>query len=346
MTRVPTHPLRAVPLVLAVAACLLTGCGSRHEQEPPQILPTASVRVQKVEDKVWTSVEEVAGTVRAKRRATLEARVSGTIDQLPVALGQRVKSGDLLAHLDAAEISARVSQATAALDQAENDWKRISGLFAQQAVSQSEYDAAQARLQTARAAAAEAQAMLSYVEIRAPFDGVVTRKWVDAGDVAAPGKPLLALEDPNVLQLEADIPEGIAFHVQSGAQLACHIDGLKGDIAGTVTEITSAADPASRTVRVVLDLPKTEGLASGQFGRLAVPVGESRAPHVAASALVQRGQLEMVFAVTNQHAQLRLVKTGRHDAGDVEVLSGLDAGEAVVIDGAAQLTDGQPVEVK
>jgi hypothetical protein len=93
-------------------------------------------------------------------------------------------------------------------------------------------------------------------------------------------------------------------------------------------------------------LPAAAGLRSGQFGRVAVPVGEVSAIRVPASAVVQRGQMELVFVAVNGHAQLRLVKTGKRIGNEVEVVSGLDAGESVVVDGAAHLVDGQPLTVK
>jgi RND family efflux transporter MFP subunit len=166
------------------------------------------------------------------------------------------------------------------------------------------------------------------------------------GDLAAPGKPLLALEDPSALQLEADVPEAIASHVQREARLTARVDGVSGELTGTVSEISPAADPVSRTVRIKIDLPEKAGLSSGQFGRLLVPVGESNSLRVPVSAVVERGQLEIVFVVENQRAQLHLVKTGKRVGDEMEILSGLHAGDAVVVEGAAQLTDGQRVEAK
>lgn len=187
---------------------------------------------------------------------------------------------------------------------------------------------------------------MGYVEVLAPFDGVVTRKWADVGDLATPGKPLVGLEDPSLLQLEADVPEAIASRIQPDARLAIQIDPSKGDLIGTVKEIAPTADPASRTIRVKLDLPQAADVRSGQFARLVVPVGESSSVRVPATAVVFRGQLEIVFVVTNQRAQLHLVKTGRKIGQEVEILAGLEPGESIVVGGAALLTDGQPVEAK
>jgi len=328
-------------------AFLLLGCGG--EQGKPadeRNLPTAQVRAQTVENKARIMTEEVVGTVRSKLRATVEARLSGRIEQMPVVLGEKVRRGQLIARLDVAEIAARLEQAEASLEQAGRDWKRISDLFGQDGVTRAEYDAAQSRHRIAKGALAEAKAMMGYVEIAAPFDGVVTKKWADVGDLAAPGKPLVDVEDPSVLQMDADVPEAIASHLKQESRLSIRVDAANHELEGIVSEIAPAADPVSRTFRVKLDLPRTDGLMPGQFARLAVPIGESKSVRVPAAAVVQRGQLEIVFSVANERAQLRLVKTGKRVGDEVEVLSGLSAGQTVVISGAEQLTDSQRVETK
>jgi RND family efflux transporter MFP subunit len=333
--------------VLASALCF-TGCGAKPESSKAHSsnLPAASVRLQTVQSKPQAITEEVMGTVRAKLQATLEAKLSGRIDKLPVVLGQRVKAGELVARLEAAEINARLDQARASLEQAERDWKRLSTLFEQQAVTRADYEAAQARHRVAEGAAAEAKAMMSYVEVVAPFDGVVTKKWADLGDLAAPGKPLISVEDPSALQLEADVPQAIASQVHRDARLAARVDGVSGELTGTVTEIAPTADSVSRTFRVKVDLSAVPGLSSGQFARLLVPVGEGHSLRVPGTAVVQRGQLEIVFVVANQHAQLHLVKTGKRVGDEMEILSGLHAGDVVVVEGAAPLMDGQSVEAR
>lgn len=328
-------------------AAILTGCGPEPGPfKGGAALPTAKVRVQAIDCKSYLATEEVVGTVRAKTRTTLEAKVSGRIELLPVVLGQAVKAGELVVRLEAPEIGARRDQAEASLEQAGRDWQRLATLFRQQAVTRAEYEAAETRRRVAEGAAAEAKAMLGYVELVAPFDGVVTKKWVEAGDLAAPGKPLLTLEAPSELQLEAEVPEALAAHVQRESHLACRTDELSGELSGVVSEIAPNADPGSRTFRVKLDLPPTSGWRPGQFARLAVPVGESRSFRVPSAAVVSRGQLELVFVVVSQRAQWRLVKTGRHFGNTLELLSGVDAEDSVVVEGADRLSDGQPVEAR
>jgi RND family efflux transporter MFP subunit len=343
-----TCPGLVAALVLAAGGLCLTGCG-RKPQEPAGAgheLPAVAVRVQAVQAGQQAAFEEVVGTIRAKLRATLEAKVTGRVETLPVVLGQRVKSGQLIARLDAAEIKARLAQAQAGLQQAEREWKRASALLEQQALTRSEFDAADARYGVAKAAVAEAEAMTKYLEVSAPFDGVVTKKWADEGDLAVPGKPLVDIEDPTALQVEADIPEAIAARVQRDARLEVRVAALTNALTGTVSELAPAADPIARTLRVKLDLPATPALMSGQFARLQVPLGETRSLRVPAAAVVQRGQMEIAFVAVNQRAALHLVKTGRRLGDLVEILAGLEPDDAVVVEGAAQLVDGQPLTTK
>jgi RND family efflux transporter MFP subunit len=326
----------------------LTGCGSKQEkkQKTSASLPTVQVRVISVQNKPRAITEEVVGTVRARLRATLEARLSGRIEKIPVVLGEKVLKGQLIARLDAAEIAARLEQAEASLEQAEREWKRASALFEQQSVTRAEYDSAQSHQRVAKGAVTEARAMMGYVEIAAPFDGVVTKKWADRGDLAAPGKPLIDIEDPSALQMEADIPEAIATHIKQDSHLFVHVDAINGDLDGVVSEIAPSADPMSRTFRVKLEMPQTPGLMPGQFARLVVPIGERNSMRIPITAVVQRGQLEIVFSVVDQHARLHLVKTGKRVGDEIEILSGLATGQTVVVSGADTLADGQPLETK
>jgi RND family efflux transporter MFP subunit len=344
MNRFNQKAVALLPACIAVFA--LAACGSKHESDQQQSLelPAVPVLTRTVRREPRVITEEVVGTVRAKRQATLEPKLSGRIASLPVALGQRVKAGELIARLDTAEIGARLEQAKASLEQAERDWNRTSALFDQQAATRAEYDAAQSRYRVATAMAGEAQAMMNYADIVAPFDGLVTRKWAETGDFATPGKPLVSIEDPSVLQMEAGVPQAIASHVAQDDQINVLVDGIKEPLAGIVREIAPATDPLTRTFQVKVYLPQQAGLNSGKFARLLVPIGESDGLRVPVSAVVQRGQLEIVFVVSDRQAHLHLVKTGKRIGDEWEILSGLDADATVVVEGAAQLTDGQPVE--
>lgn len=330
------------------ALLLLAGCGKHGEDTaasgppgPPVEVQVAAVAVQPLWDE-----EEVVGNVEAAQRAVLSAKVTGVIDAVKVAPGARVTRGEVLATIDAREIKARLDSALAAQDQAQKDFARIEKLLKSGSSTRQEFDAATTRLRTADAALVEARTMLQYTEITAPFDGVVTRKLVEVGDLATPGKPLLEMENSSLLRFECEIPEALVDRVSMGAELPVTIDAAGATLSGKVSEIAPSASAGSRTFLVKLDLPAAEKLRAGQFGRVRVPVRERPALLVAGAAVVRRGQIESVFVVEEGTARLRLVKTGRKMDGQVEVISGLSGGESVVVRDAHLLRDGAAVEAK
>ena len=341
-------PTAFVAILLLGLTAFAVGCGRHHEPTAAtaKSLPLAAVRVQKIETVKQPAVEEVVGTVQPKLQAVIEAKFSGHITRLPVTLGQSVKQGDVLVEIATQEIQARLDQANAAFRQAELDFNRVSNLHKQNAATQAELDTAQGRYNVAKATVAEAEALSGYAKIVAPFDGVVARKLANEGELAMPGKSLLELEGRAGLHLVADVPGLLASHVLPDAKLAVRVDTQPDPITGAVAEISPTADPASRTVRVKVDLPETAGLRSGQFGRLAVPVSAATFLFVPPPALVRRGQLEILFVAADGKAQMRLVRTGKQTAQGVEILAGLAPGEAVVVEGAGNLRDGQPLQTQ
>ncbi len=339
----PRPMKRLVPMVFLIA---LAACG-RHDKRPSAAaLPAVPVVVMTATLEPHTAEEEVVGTVRSKKLAVVEAKVSGRVLEYHATPGALVKAGDLLARLEVQEIQAKVDQAMATLDQTQRDFERQKVLIATSATSRQEYDAAQARLKVAEAGLSEAETMMGYARVTAPFDGVITRKLADVGDLAMPGKPLLEIESPTALRFEADLPEALLEHVIMGAMMKVSVASVEKPIEATVSEIAPVADPSSRTFMVKLDLPGVAGLRSGQFGRVSVPVKETELLWVPESAVIRRGQMELVFVAGGGHALLRLVKTGRRISDRTVVLSGLEVGEQVVTGDVTKLADGQPVTVK
>lgn len=337
---------RALFAVLPATLLAMSGCKPAHEAAQQVSLPTAVVKTAVAEAKPFRATEEVVGTVRSKTRAVIEARVGGRIEVLPVSAGQLVKRGDLIAQLEVREIQARLDQAKATLEQASRDLARYTELIKQNVLTKAEYDTAEARQRIAQAAVTEAEAMLGYAKVTAPFDGVITRKLSEVGDIGAPGRGIVELEDPKALRVEANVPEGLVRLIKLSDRMEVISVELSHPVEATVSELAPAADPASRTSLVKLDLPANSGLRLGQFVRVAVPVGEKTSLRLPESAVVLRGQMEMVFVATNNVAQMRLVKTGRKSGNSIEIVSGLSAGERVVVDGAQMLLDGQPLQVQ
>ena len=324
-----------VPAMIFVAGC------RKHAEQTHRSNATA-VRVQTIQAKPHVAVEEVVGTVRPKQHSIIEAKIAGRIEKVFVLPGEQVKQGDVLVQLDAREAKARLDQAMAQRQQAENDFKRAEQLRSKQIITEADFDTAQSKTQVAIAATVEAETYVAYATITAPFDGVITRKLAEVGDLATPGKSLLELEDPRVLQFEAAIPEAVIDSVRLMARYSVRV--LSAEVQGTVSEIAPSAEANTRTFTVKLDLPVAAGLRAGQFGHVQIPVSETNVLRAPATAVLQRGQMELVFVVAKKQAQLRLVKTGRRFGDEIELLSGVEAGEQVVADKPGALVDGQAVE--
>lgn len=334
--------------ILLPALLALASCGGRQENGAHEAaaLPSATVQVQVARLQPHTAAEEVVGTVRSKLRAMVEAKISGRLLEYAAIPGAKVKKGDVLARLENQEIQAKVDQAKAMLEQAQSDFSRQKQLIESNATTRQDFDAAAARVKVTTAGLAEAETMAGYARVTAPFDGVITRKLADVGDLAMPGKPLLEIEAPTALRFEADLPEAMLDRVSMGAKMQVRIATLPQPLEAVVSEIAPVADPVSRTFLVKLDLPSADGLRTGQFGRVAVPVTQTKLLLVPAASVLRRGQMELLFVVKNGHALLRLVKTGKVLSDGIEILSGLEEGEQVVVNGAAKLNDGQPVTIQ
>ncbi len=336
-----------MPLVglLPVMAVLLSGCGNSHppakaseKESPPE-----SVRVETIELRKLALTQDVVGTVATRYSADIAAKISGRIRELPVHLGQSVNPGDLLVAIETEAIQARLEQSEVGLRQAEIDYHRVDTLRQTGAATQSDFEMATTHFHSAQATVAEAKALLDDARITAPIRGVVARKEAEPGDLAMPGRLLLRIEDPSHLRFEADIPSSLFDRIESGVTLPVRVDGLADPLEGKVVELAPGADPATRSLRVKLELPPVQGVRPGQFGRLTLNLAEADFLIVPETALATRGQLQVLFAVVEGKAQMRIVRTGRAMAGGIEILAGLSPGEAVVVEDVPGLVDGQPL---
>lgn len=324
--------------------------------EPQNNLKTRTgieVTTAKVTSRLVPAYEEVVGTTRAQTRALISAKVSGRIERILASSGHRVKMGDLLVEIEAADIKAKLEQAIAVANQADSDLKRVSRLFSQKATTQQDYDTASTRAIVAQSAVAEARTLLGYSRITAPFDGVVGNKLVDVGSLALPGSPLLELISTTNYRFDAEIPVSLLSKISLAQEIPVQVGSIDGIMIAVVSEILPTADPNSRTVLVKLDLPSAQGLVPGLFGRLFVLTGSRQAREVPAQAVVKRGQLEIVFVVSTSTAQLRLVKTRKLptflEAGEssptLEVVSGLEEGEDIATSRVNELRDGSNINI-
>lgn len=327
----------------AAALCIaLAGCSRSPATNDATLAASIDVRTGVAESRMMMRFVEVPGTVRPVDRAVLAPRVMGVIEALPVGLGSVVHRGDVLVRIAARDIAARVEQAEARVAQIAGDLKRETLLLTSGASTSETVRALETQQRSAQAALDEARSLLSYTTIVAPFDGTITRRPGNEGDLASPGVPLLEIEGIGRLRVEAEVPESLAvltpgskLRIKSGAQDVCE---------GTLAEISPSADTSSRTALAKIDLPtNAAGIRSGQFVRAAIPAAEERVIVAPAAAVTSFGQLERVFVVADGSVQLRLVRTGAVRGDLVEILAGLSGGEAVVLNPPPALRDGTRV---
>ncbi len=199
-------------------------------------------------------------------------------------------------------------------------------------------------MDSARGTSDAAAATASFAVVKAPFDGTVTEKLIETGNMASPGTPLVRVEDTNAFRLEVRVDESRIASLRAGQQVAVRLDGAGEEdqpIAGTIDEISRAADVDTRAFLVKIGLPVGAGIHSGVFGRARFVTGPHRALSLPDRALVRRGQITSVFVADNGVARLRLVRVS-----GAEVLAGLAEGELVIVAPPADLTDGRRITAR
>jgi multidrug efflux pump subunit AcrA (membrane-fusion protein) len=285
--------------------------------------------------------EAEAGQVEAERAiAAAEAARAAAEAQRELAASTLKRYQQLLerksvAPLEYDQVAARLKAAAADVERAAAE---IAALQARRAQVQS-------RIEGARAEIARVRVNQSYAEITAPFAGLVTVKHADVGALAAPGTPLLTLEDNRHYRLEVSVPESQGTAIRVGQPLPVSVDAADLSTKAAVSEIVPGADPSTRTIQVRLDLPASPKLRSGLFGRARIPAGRRAAIRIPQAAVVERGQLQGVYIVgPDGIARFRLIRTGAAQQGAIEVLSGLTPGEQVIVAGLEQVKDGARIE--
>jgi RND family efflux transporter MFP subunit len=352
---------------IAIISCALLSSMMADGASSATPAKAVAARVCVVEEKTVPQWSEYYGFVRSRNSVDMVALVMGHIKSVYVKAGQRVKTGELLLELDPAEIQARLqaaesrhAAAQASLTEADQRFARVKTLFPL-AATKEELDAATARLKSAQAAAdgakaqvEEARESLRYTEMRSPMNGIVVDKRVNPGDFTMPGLPaylgypagrvLMTIYDPDALWFEALIPERYSAAVTVGAKAAISISSAGVALEGAFVEVVPNVDEFSRAFMARVDLPPSPSLKPGMFGRARFVTGEARSIQIPAGALVARGQLDTVFLASGGKAQLRLVRGGKRTGDKVEVLSGLAAGETLIVNPAESLRDGDLVE--
>jgi membrane fusion protein (multidrug efflux system) len=352
-------PGKFFALLAAVAVGALTSCGRSTTAESQTHSPP-DIEVQTVHPRRGQITRSITlpGEVKAYQQATLYAKVAGYLKTITVDKGDFVKAGALLAEIEVPELLADVTKYKAEVEVAGLDYRRLSESQnkAPDLVVPQTVDEAKGKLDIARANLERTETLLNYAKIIAPFSGVVTRRMVDPGAFipaatsgsAAQNAALLALMDFNTVRVQVAVPELEASLVAKDQPVKVSVDGLPGrSFEGKITRFSYALDEASKTMLAEVELPNAKlELRPGMYA--IVKIGLERkedALLVPAEAVVTDRAGASVFTVVESQARKTPIKTGFNDGANVEITSGVNADQAVVLVGKRSLSDGQAVKV-
>lgn len=350
----PAISILALILVILFALGIIGGGGEKIEpgtsERKPSPLP-AGARTLTVGKELSGNVMSWPGTIRSRSIAKIAPKLNARILEVTVNAGDAVKKGDVIARLDEQALRASYQEALAVLnaaqaqaDQAIADEKRIKELYSKEAATRQNYDAVIARANTARATVKQARSAVKQIQVNlgenvllAPFDGIISERLKEPGDMGLPNDPIVILQKPDDLRMEAAIPTSCAKRITLGMQVDIRIDTLNKTINGTIDEIVPEIDPLTRTQLVKAALPSSEGLIPGLFAWLEQSCEEHQnVLLIPVSAVLHYGQLEAVKIVEDQQVYTRHIRTGKQRGDKVEVLSGLREGETLLINGGLE----------
>ncbi|MGC2063262.1 MAG: efflux RND transporter periplasmic adaptor subunit [Thermodesulfovibrionales bacterium] len=366
-------------ILIFMGASILSGCGDKVKPGVQAVKreQVTGIGLQTVALAPVDEYYETSGTVRAKTVSLVASRMMGNITSVRVNEGDRVSTGQLLLTVDDSDTAMKVkgaaegyNEALKALEAArenkalrEMTWQRYKQLYDEKALSRQELDQietqkkvasldcdrAQAAVNRVEAGVSEAKIYQGYTRVKAPVSGMVTGKKAEIGSMAVPGMPLLTIEDTSAYRIEVNADEKLSGKIHPGIEVKIVIESLAGEIKGVVTDVVQSIDPASRSFLVKISLkkalknesPTDKEIHSGLYARVNIPVGRKDVLSVPKGAVVERGQLTGVYTVNAANIiTYRLVRTGKSRGDTVEILSGLNPGDKVIVSGVDKAVDG------
>jgi RND family efflux transporter MFP subunit len=337
--------------VLGLILLLMYMQGSfEHKVSPGSAKPTPLESLTKYKTAVVTNTKQDdifawPGSVRSRTVASVAPKIAARILEIKVNVGDKVNKGDVIARLDDNDIRAKESEALAALagataqaSRAAADAQRISSLYKQEAATRENLDNVQAQAKASQAAVNQAESAVKGVRtflddavLRAPFSGVIVAKLKEAGDMGMMGEPVVTMQTAQDMRLEVSVPSQCAARLNSGMEVAVRIDNLGSALTAKIDEVAPEIDPQTRSQLIKIKLPDTKGLQPGYLGWLEQACEQHQALLIPQAAVIRVGQLESVEVVTQGEISLRHIRTAKSFADKIEVISGLRAGETVVI---------------
>ena len=306
----------------------------------------------------------VSGTVQGVNKANISTRMMGTVKQINVKVGDVVKKGQILLNIDNQDLTAKLAQAKANLLTAESNFKnteinfkRFKNLFEKKSATQKEFDdistqytMSKAQLEMAKQAVNQVKAQFQYTNITAPFNGTITSKIVNIGDLANPGMPLLGIESTNDFEVIGMIPESNISLIKSDQIVTVEIPSINKTVEGRIKELSASASNSGGQFQVTIKLQKKpDGILAGMYAKIHLESNsaENNTIYIDKNALMNKGQLTGLYTVSESGtALLRWIRTGDEVGNKVEVVSGLSANEVYITAAEGKLFNGAKITIK
>lgn len=334
----------------AMIALPATGCGSRHDDsESPKSKPAAPVQVERSMVRDLTRSVVYTGSIEPVRVARMASPAEGPIVECVVREGDQVQADQRLVVLGRSHMAeSGLEAARAELVLQAEDLARVEQLVKSGSLPAEQLEIGRAAVKRAEAQVAAGETGAADYEIRAPWEGVVSRVWISEGNYVAPRTPLVEIYDPGSLRARFAVPEQEVRHLKVGTSVSIRLDAWpEARLTGAIERIFPQLEPTTRTVTVEAGIASDMPLLSGLFARVEVPVQTApSAVVIPASALLSLpdGGL-VVFIAKADKAVRRLVEIGLEAGGSVQILAGVAEGEDVIVRGQENLKDGAAIRI-
>jgi membrane fusion protein (multidrug efflux system) len=288
---------------------------------------------------------EAIGTAVANESVNVTSKTTNIVTEIRFSDGQTVRAGQVLVELDRQTAEANLAAANAAFDESRSQWNRSRELLSTQAVSRSQFEQLEATMKSNEARVAAARAALDDTYIRAPFSGRVGLRRISLGALISPGTVITTLDDTSTIKVDFAVPEANVGALKNGQSVVARTTAYPGrEFSGRVVSVDSRVDPATRSVIVRGSVPNGDGaLKPGMFLTVALRQEERPAILIPEEAVVPEQARQFVYVIQGDAVAKREVTLGRRAPGYVEITTGIDAGDRVVIEGTLKLRDGTPV---
>lgn len=317
-----------------------------------------------------TGSSNISGQIESSQTANISTRVMGYITKLNVKIGDHVNAGQFIASISnndmiakRSQVDASITEAEAALKNAQKDYDRFTALYKQQSATAKElenvtlqYNAMKAKTEAAKQMRNEVTAMLAYTTLTAPFSGIITQKFVDAGSMANPGMPIVTIEQSGTYQVSASVPETEISSIKQGVSVTVSIKSIDKVFTGKVTQINPSSQFTGGQYIIKISIPDKEknGLYAGMYANVGIASGAKvkdinadNAVLVPMSVIVNKDQLTGLYTISsNNTALLRWVRLGKTYGDKIEVISGLDKNEPFIVSAEGKLYNSAPVSIK